>query len=222
MAQKKLLGAYKIFGVGLNKTGTTTLAKCLQTLGFQQHVSVRRDLLVKYREGHLDDVFAVADANQTFEDWPWPLMYKELFFRYGEDARYVLTRRRTPQAWLDSLKRHSLRTPISMHCRLLAYGHDYPHGMESHHLELYEKHNRDVRAFFVQQGVEHLLLEISFDSGDGWDELCGFLGLPAPAEPLPHENRGDMPIPAELEHENALRISEQLSRLNHSVECLVG
>ncbi|MFV3414347.1 sulfotransferase [Pseudomonas nitroreducens] len=205
---------YKVFGIGLNKTGTTTLAICLQKLGFQNHVSVRRDLLARYREGRLEDVFAVSDANQTFEDWPWPLMYKELFARYGDTARYILTKRRSSQSWLNSLKRHSLRTPVDKHCRLLAYGYNYPHGMENYHLELYEKHNIEVREFFAEQGAEHLLLEISFDSGDGWDELCGFLGYPSPADQLPHENRGDTPIPAELEHENARRINEQMSLLD--------
>lgn len=215
-----VMAGVKIFGIGLNKTGTTTLAKCLAELGFQDHVSVRRDLLGKYREGRLNEIFSVVDAHQTFEDWPWPLMYKELFFRYGENGRYVLTKRRTPQVWLDSLKRHSLRTPIGKHCRLLAYGYNYPHGVEGYHLGFYEEHNRDVRNFFKYHGAEHLLLEISFDSGDGWSELCGFLGMPSPSELLPHENKGSVAIPAELEYENSLRINEQLSLLNKAEEAL--
>jgi hypothetical protein len=67
----------KVFGVGLNKTGTTTLGVCLRSLGFR-HVSCRRDLLESFRNRNLERVFAVADAHDSFADWPWPLMYGEL------------------------------------------------------------------------------------------------------------------------------------------------
>ena len=106
----------KIFGIGLNKTGTTTLAKCLDVLGCGKHVSCRGDLLAKFREGSLNEIFSVIDQNNTFEDWPWPLMYRELFFRYGDSARYILTKRSSANVWLESLKRHSLRTPVNKHC----------------------------------------------------------------------------------------------------------
>src|SRR5579859_2611094 len=99
----------KIFGIGLNKTGTTTLGACLTRLGYR-HGSCRRDLLIAYREGRLDEIFAETDRLDSFEDWPYPLIYRELFFRYGEGAKFILTRRATPRIWLRSLMRHALRT----------------------------------------------------------------------------------------------------------------
>lgn len=206
----------KIFGVGLNKTGTTTLAKCLDVLGCGKPVSCRGDLLGKFREGRLDEIFSVVELNDTFEDWPWPLMYQELFYRYGDSARYVLTQRSSANSWLDSLKRHSLRTPIDGHCRLLAYGYNYPHGLEEYHLSFYEKHNREVREFFSKNNADHLLLEISFDSGDGWEKLCNFLGKPIPSVPFPHENKGSNPIQTKIEKLNKERIEEQLKLLRKS------
>lgn len=203
----------KVFGIGLNKTGTTTLARCLRILGFGKHVSCRGDLLARYREGDLGEVFDVTDDGETFADWPWPLMYRELFSRYGDRARYILTRRSSAEIWLESLKRHCLRTAVDGHCRLLAYGYNYPHGLEGYHLNFYETHNRQVREFFALQGCGHLLLELSFDSGDGWPELCAFLGRPLPVVPLPHENKGSVPVPKDRERQNAIRITEQLALL---------
>ena len=74
----------KVFGIGLNKTGTTTLASCLIELGYR-HMSVRRDLLVGWFNGNLEPLFQVCDEYDSFEDWPYPLAYKELFYRYVLD-----------------------------------------------------------------------------------------------------------------------------------------
>ena len=203
----------KIFGIGLNKTGTKTLAKCLDVLGCGKHVSCRGDLLAKFREGSLNEIFSVIDQNNTFEDWPWPLMYRELFFRYGDSARYILTKRSSANVWLESLKRHSLRTPVNKHCRFLAYGFNYPNGRERYHLDFYERHNLEIREFFSHHNAEHLLLELSFDSGDDWEKLCTFLDKPVPNSSFPHENKGSVSLSEEIERQNRIRIHEQLSLL---------
>ncbi len=105
-------------------------------------MSCRRDLLVRFIRGSVDEMFSVSDQNDTFEDWPWPLAYKELFHRYGNHARCILTKRSSADTWLESLKRHSLRTSVDKYCRLLAYGFNYPHGVERYQLAYYERHNR--------------------------------------------------------------------------------
>jgi hypothetical protein len=204
----------KIFGIGLNKTGTTTLATCFRLLGFD-HLGCRPDLLVELRKGRFAQVFDVIDKHQTFEDWPYPLMYRALWARYGPDAKFVLTRRRSVETWLQSLKLHSLTTDPARHCRLLAYGHAYPFGAEREHLEFYERHLLEVRQFFRAQDAADRLCEICWETGDGWAELCAFLGSAAPEVALPHENKSS-------EHHtgggvlagNLKRIREQIGLLN--------
>lgn len=203
----------KVFGIGLNKTGTTTLAACLRVLGYSRHSGYRRDLLLEYRKGNLAPVHAVLDEHDSFEDWPYPLLYREIFARYGTTARYVLTMRDSPQAWLASLERHSLRTDPDGHARRLAYGYDYPHGVEAEHLAFYEQHNRAVVAFFHAQGAADVLLEACWERGDGWTKLCRFLEVPTPTVPFPHENKGTQPIPAAIEAENRRRIEQQVRLL---------
>lgn len=77
----------KVFGIGLNKTGTTTLGTCLEGLG-HDHVSCRPDLLADWRAGRKDAVFAVTDAHQSFEDWPWPLWHRAHNYGYYGGYKY--------------------------------------------------------------------------------------------------------------------------------------
>ncbi len=180
----------KVFGIGLNKTGTTTLGSCLEYLGFN-HLSCRRDLLVCYRSNDLETIFSVIDNHSSFEDWPYPLMYREIYDRYGDQARFILTTRRTPSIWIDSLKRHAVSTHPDLHCRLLAYGFNYPHDHEREHIAFYEQHNADVRAFFsANADRKRLFLDLCWEHGDGWHELCHFLNRPVPDRPFPHLRKG--------------------------------
>lgn len=177
----------KIFGIGLNKTGTTTLGACLQGLGYR-HMSCRRDLLVKYRHGDLDPIFSVTDAFDSFDDWPWPLLYRELLERYGAQARFVLTKRRSAETWLGSLKKHALITHPKWHCRELAYGYAYPFHHERAHLDFYDRHNREVVDFFAAQGASDQLLTVCWEDGDGQEKIAAFLGYDPAQIEIPHAN----------------------------------
>lgn len=173
----------KVFGVGYHKTGTTTLRACLEELGFS-HVGYRRDLLRKVERGETDEVVAVMDRYDSCQDWPWALLFRELDRRYP-DARFVLTTRRDSATWLDSLRKHAARKGPS-EARRIVYGHAMPDGAEALHVERYEAHNRAVREWFADRPDR--LLEVCWETGSGWAELCGFLGRPVPDAPLPHRN----------------------------------
>ena len=204
----------KIFGIGLNKTGTKTLGECFRILGMN-HGTWRADLLAQYRAGDLHHLFDEIDAGEAFEDWPYPLIYKELLLRYGRDAQFILTRRRNAAIWLESLKRHCLRTSPTRHCRMLVYGYAYPHGVESHYLRFYTQHEHDVRQFFAQQGASDQLLEICWEDGDGWAELCAFLRRPVPDIPFPFTNKSvERPLVDDILLQNLAHIRYQLGLLN--------
>lgn len=192
----------KVIGLGLNKTGTTTLGACLKVLGYN-HFSpkpvarkgrpgvggnARRDLLRLYRRGKVGCVLDQMDRHDSFEDWPYPLMYREIWAHFGDKARYILTTRITPETWLRSLEAHSLFAHPIRNSRKLAYGYRYPQLAPEKHLEIYAAHNADVRQFFSDVGRPDLLLDLCWERGDGWPELCGFLDLPVPDMPLPRSN----------------------------------
>jgi hypothetical protein len=182
----------KVFGIGLNKTGTTTLAHCFRIFGYK-HLTTRRDLLVAYREGRLREIYSVIDKFQSFEDWPYPLMYRELFYQYP-NAKFVLTKRKDAETWLRSLRKHSLITSPTGHCRRLAYGYNYPFYYSKAHIELYQKHNADVVSFFTEQGARDRLLIINWEEGDGWETLSAFLGVETPKKKVSQKEPRKAPI----------------------------
>jgi hypothetical protein len=174
----------KVFGVGLNKTGTTTLGVCLKSLGFT-HKSSDLDLTLCVERGDLDPVFEVCDRFDSFEDWPWPLIYRELDERYP-GSRFVLTTRSSPEVWIRSLKKHATLTgPTEF--RRIAYGHEMPHGNEESHRAVYLRHNQAVRDHFRDRPDR--LLEVCWEHGHGWRELCVFLDRDVPDQAFPHANR---------------------------------
>jgi hypothetical protein len=174
----------KVFGIGLNKTGTTTLGVCLQQLGFR-HTACNRELTRCVSRGDLDPVFAFADKYDAFEDWPWPLIFRELDDRYP-GSKFILTTRKDPETWLHSLKKHALLTGPTEY-REIAYGYGSPEGHEAEHLLRYEQHCASVRAHFQNRPRD--FIEVCWERGDGWEQLCAFLGKPIPNAPFPHTNR---------------------------------
>ena len=190
----------KIFGIGLNKTGTTTLGQCGKILGYRC-TSCDRNLLedVVLRNDFTRVKQTVSHYN-FFEDWPWPLIYKELDHLYP-GSKFILTTRNNEYNWLESLKSHSLRTHPTIHCRKLAYGYNYPQKHELQYLEFYKRHNDKVRTYF--KGRDNDFIDICWENGDGFEKLCNFLKCDIPDIPLPHANKGA---------EN--RVSEDIIRAN--------
>ncbi|OQY37243.1 MAG: hypothetical protein B6229_08730 [Spirochaetaceae bacterium 4572_7] len=178
----------KIFGIGLNKTGTTTLGVCGKILGYHgksYDIGLLKDVILN---NDFTAIKKVVEKYDLFEDWPWPLIYKELDQMFP-GSKFILTVRKNEEIWLNSLKKHSLRTPpITNNCEKLAYGYTYPRGHEKEHLEFYRQHNDSVRSYF--KGREQDFIELCWEKGHGWKELCDFLGKDIPNIPFPHKNKG--------------------------------
>ena len=204
------MGTQKIFGVGLNKTGTTSLKLALEALGYR-HLGRKPRLFKFWKQGKFDEIFEWIEDYQSFEDWPWPLMVPELLERYP-DALFILTRRGNGTKWVESLKRHSEKTNPDQNPRLHIFGHPYPHGFEEEHLSFYEAHLKKVRAAF--QGRRSQFIELCWEEGDGWEELCGFLGKKVPKRDFPHANQSRLAdADPEFLYENQRRIQKQLKNL---------
>lgn len=177
----------KVFGVGLNKTGTTTLALCGKILGYR-YASCSRQLLEDVvRRRDYEGVKTAVTRFDLFQDWPWPLIYRELDEMFP-GSKFILTRRSDEHTWLQSLKKHSLRTRPFEHCRKLVYGYSYPQQHEQHFLDFYRRHNAAVRRHFQDRNAD--FIELCWERGDSWEELCEFLGVQVPDFPFPHGNKG--------------------------------
>ena len=173
----------KVFGIGLNKTGTKSLGTSLRTLGFK-NLSWSREIFDIYLTHGLQGLEEIIDCYTSFEDWPWPLMYRELDKKYP-GSKFILTTRESPEIWYRSLCKHATRTGPN-HIRRRVYGFDMPHGHQDEHIRCYNDHKNNVRAYFKSRPES--LLEVCWENGDGWQELAPFLGSLVPDAPFPHKN----------------------------------
>lgn len=183
----------KVFGVGLPKTGTTTLGAMLRRLGYN-HAPYDRQLIRRFLEGDWSALEAAIARYDSFEDWPWPLAFDKLD-EIAPDAAYILTVRKDAQTWIDSAKRHGAivsdradktKQIIKTGVAERAFGAGSAETNPEQWMAAYADHNDRVRLHF--QARPERFIELCWETGQGWPELCAFLGHPLIEEGLPHEN----------------------------------
>lgn len=175
----------KVFGIGLNKTGTKSLGHCFTILGYNNK-SFDAHLLNCWKIGNIQTIFDCCEVYDSFEDWPWPLVYKELDQKYP-DAKFILTLRRDPETWYNSLCRHSELTGPT-EARKFVFGYDMPGGHKERHIEYYVNHQESVTHYFKNR--KEKLLTVTWENGDGWPQITSFLKSTInPTQPFPYLNR---------------------------------
>jgi 3'-phosphoadenosine 5'-phosphosulfate (PAPS) 3'-phosphatase len=176
----------KIFGIGLSKTGTTSLAAALEILGYRT-----RDYpgLSSYTPGDLSCIDQqVLAQNEALTDTPIPSFYRELDQHYP-GAKFILTVR-DMDGWLLSCKKQF--TPKlaekqnEAHNRLFMDLYGTTVFDEALFLRGYQQFVEGVRHHFRDRPQDLLVLDVA--GGDGWDALCAFLGKPVPEIPFPKAN----------------------------------
>lgn len=176
----------KVFGIGLSKTGTTSLANALELLGYRtkDYMGVSN-----YVRGDLSSIdLSTIDRHDALTDTPIPSFYRELDARYP-GSKFVLTVRERA-AWLKSCrKQFTQKSAVAQndaHRRLFLdlYGTDVFD--EQAFVAGYDSFVSGVREYFEHRPQDLLIMDVA--GGDGWNELCEFLGRPAPEMPFPKAN----------------------------------
>lgn len=175
----------KVFVIGYHKTGTSSMGKALQILGYKVCGSIKR--AKGYMEAEspyafiLDKARPLLNEYDAFQDTPWFLFYKELYAMYP-DAYFILTTRDADK-WIKSVQKH-FGTKKYMYLDLI-YGSYDSFGMENEYKEVYNKHNEECLAFFKDK-PRFMVIDLS---DFGWNKLCSFLGVKSPNVAFPHVNK---------------------------------
>jgi hypothetical protein len=183
------MGKPKVFCIGWHKTGTTSIGDALRQLGYQvggwDGVDTGR-LIFRWHEKRFVPIVKRAEKFDALEDLPWPLVYEQMDEAFP-GSKFILTVRRDDATWLRSLQSHLQKAGRWVGHYLIYQSYDPIRDAEAH-LTRYQNHNQAVRKYFA--GRENDLLEMCFENGDSWPELCRFLGeSKIPRAPFPHSNK---------------------------------
>ena len=179
----------KIFVVGFQKTGTTSVDFALRALGLdviEVYSSLNPILDPEAPDArsmicdHIVERMHHADAVQ---DSPCPFFFEE-FDEAFPDAKFILTCRPV-DSWLTSYG--SFFRDKNLPLRRFMYGVDEFRGHEDLYRKIYIEQNQKIRDHFA--GRPDKLLEMNLANGDGWYELINFLG-PDFLPPFPRKNIG--------------------------------
>lgn len=169
----------KVFVLGFQKTGTTSLENALKRLGYKVYGGDKNLLKFKDVEKLKIYIGRILKDYDAVQDMPWPLFYRELYELYP-DAKFILTYRE-PEKWIKSVVRYFAKIRIPMHRKI--YGVPHAEGYEETYLKIYKKYNAEILKFF--EGKKNfLMMEIgkNFD----YNTLCPFINIEdIPAEDFP-------------------------------------
>ncbi len=174
----------KVFGIGLQKTGTSTLGICLKKLGYSL-ISYNHEAIVSYKNGKLHELRAITEKYDSFEDEPWAHAFASLLSWYPE-AKFILTVRKDSETWFRTMCSHCQRIQHNPH-RSFFFGHEKPFEHKKEYIEVYESHNQEVINLFKDRKNQFLI--VCWEKGDGWKQICEFLNKPIPDIPFPHANK---------------------------------
>ena len=166
----------KVFGIGLPKTGQTSLASAMRILGY-------KTWQYPYKTSQIEK----SDCSL---DLPVALNYEKLDKKYP-NSKFILTTR-DYNSWIKSIKNHYRRYPASqkhpaqLYFRLKFWGTE--HFNKKLMTQKYHKHTEDVLEYFKERESQLLIIDIC--NGEGWKKICPFLGKNILRRPFPRENVG--------------------------------
>lgn len=170
----------KVFIIGFQKTGTTSLEQAFKYLGYRVYGGDKNLLKFDNHDNLKDYIKDTLQNWDVVQDMPWPLFYQELYDLYPE-AKFILTIRDS-EKWIRSVVNYFASIRVPLHEKI--YHVPCAEGYEPRYLEVYETMNTEILAFFRDK-PNFLIMEMghNFD----YKTLCSFLDiLDVPQEPFPH------------------------------------
>ncbi len=167
----------KTFGIGLSRTGTTSLTLALEALGLSAV--------------HFPTTMKQIEEHDAATDTPVAASFQSLDSRFP-GSKFIYTVRDLPE-WLESCRRfwgkrqrsHFAQNPFIVKLQRQLYGAiDFD---PERFADAYARHDAQVRGHFAERPGDLLVIDIC--GGDArWQPLCEFLGVDVPAIPFPSTN----------------------------------
>lgn len=172
----------KIFCIGFNKTGTTSLVEFLKSMKykiFPENIVFKEgsSYFEDFKNGNYSKLYNLIENYDVFKDRPWNQndFYKNLSELYPT-AKFILTTRDVDD-WWESYQRWDKKIKlremwyyklVSQTCYMVDSFLDYPNESK----EIYIKRNNEILEYFKNN---ERFLELPLKSNDKLEMLSNFL-----------------------------------------------
>ncbi|RFN60035.1 sulfotransferase [Marixanthomonas ophiurae] len=201
----------KVFCIGANKTGTTSVEKTLKNFGYKMGKQAKAELLIhEYSQRNFKPILKYCRTAEAFQDIPFSLPYTYVVLHHHfKNAKFILTERESAEQWYHSLvKFHSklwsdgTHAPTAQELKNAKYRYKgYPY--EAHKylystpdddlynqetlIAFYTEHNKAVKNYF--KDIPNSLLCINVSKKEDYKRLSDFLNVSSNQTDFPWENK---------------------------------
>lgn len=209
--KSRVYGKPKIFGVGLNKTGTTSLKEAMKELGYiQGHQPSAEKFLGEWSRREFKNLISYCHSAEFFQDVPFSLPYTYIVLDHVfPKSKFILTVRDNSEQWYNSItKFHSKiwstknQIPSEKELKNATYVYkgwawdfikqvfNTPNNdlyNEKSLIEFYKNYNNNVKNYFQYRSNDLLVLNVS--KPNSYERLCDFLGKESQGSKFPWKNK---------------------------------
>ena len=198
----------KVFCVGANKTGTTSMELLFKQLGLAVAPQGPAEMLLEdWGRRDFRALIEFCAGFEAFQDIPFSLPFTfQAMDQAFPGSKFILTVRNNAREWYESAVRFESmelgRLPRAEDLKENPYrykgwcwrAHELPMAIDEstlHDADIYQRHyNRHIDSivdYFSQRPDDLLVLNLA--EPNGVERVCDFLGLPRQQVPMPHLNR---------------------------------
>ncbi|MEX0906258.1 MAG: sulfotransferase [Balneolaceae bacterium] len=209
--QVKTLGKNKIFGIGNNKTGTTSLKTAMEELGYVVgHQRTAEKLLRDWACRDFTRIVSYCKSAEFFQDVPFSKPYTFVVLDHEfPGSKFILTVRDNPEQWYDSITKFHAnlwgkngRVPLKEDLQNAIYifkgrpwqanrltfntPEDDPYN-KNLLIRHYIEYNNSVKEYFRHRPGDLLVLNVA--ERGAYKKFCDFLGVESVREDFPWKNK---------------------------------
>ena len=202
----------KVFCIGQNKTGTTSVEAVLKQLGYNMGNQAKAELLIHdWAKRDFKKIVKFCRSADAFQDIPFSndFTYEILDYAFP-NSKFILTVRNSKDEWFESIKRFHTkligkgRLPTADDLKVFSYRYEgwmwenmqLKYGIDETTLydykiytDQYERYNQIVREYFKYRPDDLLVLNLA--DSDAMKKLHDFLGFDFDGSKMPHLNKSN-------------------------------
>lgn len=207
----KSFGKPKIFGIGLNKTGTTSLKMAMHELGYVVgHQRTAEKLSTDWAKRDFRQIVSYCKTGQFFQDVPFskPFTYVIMDHEFP-GSKFILTVRDNPEQWYNSLTCFHAklwgkngRIPTKEDLQEAVYinkGRPWLSNRFTYNTPETDPYNKEimimyyktyidqVKEYFKQRPADLLVLNVADENA--YSKLCKFLDVKPIQDTFPWKNK---------------------------------